>query len=102
MSITPWPQGTRDVMYITISPLPQSFAFINPSMVIRDRTGYAADQTGTGTFAIQDLSAGSVTYTPSIADVSTAGDFELFLKFYDATGTVEYIRQMGEWLVTPV
>jgi hypothetical protein len=100
MSISPWLQGSRDVMYITLSPIPESF--VSPSMTIRDRTGYAADVAGTGVFNILNLATGSVSYTPSVADVATPGDYLLFLQFYDFTGTVPYRRTLGQWLLLPV
>ncbi len=100
MSISPWLQGSRDTMSLTVSPAPS--AFNNPSMIISDRTGYAADITGTGQFNVVDLATGSITYAPSAADVGTPGDYLLYVKFYDSTGEIPYVRALGEWLVKPV
>ncbi len=99
MSISPWLQGTRDTISVTVSPLPASF--VNPSMIIHDRTGYAADITATGLFGAINLTTGVVTFTPSAADVGTPGDYTLFLKYFDNNG-IPYLRQIGEWLVIPV
>ena len=99
MSISPWLQGSRDTISITVSPIPTSF--LNPALIIHDRTGYTADITGTGTFGSINLATGVVTYTPSAADVGTPGDYVLFLKYVDTNG-IPYLRQIGEWLVIPV
>ncbi|MDE2104628.1 MAG: hypothetical protein KGL39_45755 [Patescibacteria group bacterium] len=98
MSISPWNQGSRDTITISIMNPPASFS--TPTLIIHDRTGYVADTNGTGVFGA--YSSGTITYTPSAADVATAGDYELFLSFYDGTGTYEYRRKMGEWLIVPV
>jgi hypothetical protein len=99
MAISPWLQGSRDIMSITLNPIPPSF--LTPVLVIRDRTGYLADVNGTGNFGTFNPSTGVVTYQPSAADVATPGDYDLFLEFTDSSG-VPYRRQMGEWLVIPV
>jgi hypothetical protein len=99
MSISPWLQDSRDTITITLSPIPASFN--TPSLIIRDRTGYLADQAGTGVFGSIDLSTGIITYVPSAADVATPGDYDLILQFLD-TSNVEHRRKMGEWLIIPV
>jgi hypothetical protein len=98
MAISPWLQGSRDVMSITLTPIPA--AFDSPVLVIRDRTGYNADMNGTGTFGSLNLSTGVVTYQPSAADVATPGDYDLILTFVDGSN-IPYKRQMGEWLIIP-
>jgi hypothetical protein len=99
MAISPWLQGSRDTMQITLSPIPPTL--LTPTLVIRDRTGYLADATGTGVFGTYNVSTGQITYQPSAADVATPGDYDLFLEFTDAS-SVPYRRQMGEWLILPV